>query len=214
MTLRHIFEYEDYEIRDLLGSLETVGQATRRTYSLWVSLPRFMGSTGYTVKPSVLVALGNPFWSKGSLKEDMGQILDSLRRGDFTRPDLPQLDWKALGGNPIGTYSPEDSEARKRAKDTIKFLDLPSLKSFLGTSEYSLGKTLDSLREEIMEILNAESREVSIPGVVLVYADPGDPDLLIAPTGSLYQASTGGHRVVLEDLTDSDTYRTYLKDLI
>lgn len=209
MNLRHILEYED-----LMVDLEGIGAASKRTYSLWVSLPRFMGSTGYTTKPSVLVALGNPFWTNGSLEADMGQILDSLRRGDFTRPDLPQLDWKALGGHPIGSYSPEDPEPRRRAKDTIKFLDLPSLKTFLGSSRFSLGKTLDGLREETMDRLHPESREVSNVGVVLVYANPGDEDLLIAPTGSLYQASTGGQRVIIEDLTDSDNYRTYLKDLM
>ena len=209
MNLRHILEYED-----LMADLEGIGAASKRTYSLWVSLPRFMGSTGYTSKPSVLVALGNPFWTGGSLKADMGQILDSLRRGDFTRPNRLQLDWKALGGWPIGTYSPEDPEPRRRAKDTIKFLDLPSLKTFLGSSKDPLGKTLDSLREEIMERLHPESEELSNPGVVLVYAKPGDEDLLIAPTGSLYQASTGGQRVIIEDLTDSSNYRTYLRDLI
>lgn len=216
MKLRHILEYEDHEIQDLLGDLETIGQATKRTYSLWVALPSFMTHTGYTKKPKILIALGRPFWSSGTLKEDMSQILKSLRSGDFTRPDLPGMDWKTLGGWPIGTYSPEDPESRRWAKDTIKFLDLPRLKFFFGTSKDSLGKTLDSLREEILERLHPGSREVINPGVALVYGNPEDEDLLNPPIGSLYQASTGGERVVIEDLTAGDkekNHRIYLRHL-
>jgi hypothetical protein len=57
MPLRHLLEYEDHEITDLLGDLETVGHADKRSFALWVSVPRyyFVGSV------ESMPALGHPF---------------------------------------------------------------------------------------------------------------------------------------------------------
>ena len=215
MRLRHILEYEDHEIRDLLGDLETVGQSAKRTYSLWVEIPSFTYYAGYTNKLRVPVALGKPFWSKGNLLADQETILETLANGNFTRPTVPGQDWASLvSDNP---FDPEDrwNSDRVSSRKAVSFLDKPSLQEFFkGQEGKSLGEALEALREKFMSI-RYPSGDYRPPGggVALVYGEKDDPDLLIAPDASLYHASTNGERVVLEDLTNERTPRIYLKDL-
>lgn len=217
MRLRHILEYEDHEIKDLLGDLETVGQASKRTYSLWVSLPFFKFNT-YTRDSTglkLLLALGDPFWSRGSLRADEPLILDSLRRGDFTRPSLPEQDWILLGGREVPEKDPDETEPqaeRRRSREVVHFLDSHNLRDYFVPSRLPLIQTLDSLRKEMMGILHPGSALSG--GVALVYGEAGDPDLLIQPNASLYHASVNKEGVVLEDLTNPDKPRTYRRDLI
>lgn len=215
MRLRHILEYEDHEIKDLLGDLETVGQASKRTYSLWVSLPSFMFNTGYPTGLKLLLALGDPFWSRGSLRADEPLILDSLRKGDFTRPSLPEQDWILLGGREVPEKDPDETESqaeRRRSREVVHFLDVHNLRDYFVSSRLPLIQTLDSLREEMMNIFHPGS--VHTGGVALVYGEAEDPDLLIQPNASLYHASVNKEGVVLEDLTNPDKHRTYRRDLI
>lgn len=215
MTLKHILEYEDHEITDLLGDLETIGQAAKRTYSLWVSLPSFMFNTGRPTGLHLLLALGDPFWSRGSLKADEPLILDSLRKGDFTRPSLPDKDWILLGGREVPEKDPDETESqaeRRRSREVVHFLDSHNLRNYFVSSRLPLAQTLDSLREEMMDILHPGS--IYAGGVALVYGEAGDPDLLIQPNASLYHASVNKEGVVLEDLTNPDKHRTYRRDLI
>ena len=215
MRLRHILEYEDHEIQDLLGDLETVGQSAKRTYSLWVEIPGFTYYAGYTNKLRVPIALGNPFWSTGTLLGDQEIILDSLANGQFIRPTIPGQDWSSLvSDNPI---DPEDNwnPDRIRSRKAAAFLDKPSLQEFFkGQEGKTLGKALEALREKFMSIrYSSDDYRPSGGGVALVYGEEEDPDLLISPDASLYHASVSGERVVLEDLTDERNPRIYLKNL-
>ena len=215
MRLRHILEYEDHEIRDLLGSLETVGQTVNKTYCLWVEIPSFTYYAGYTNKLRVPVALGDPFWSKGNLLADQETILETLAKGNFIRPTIPGQDWPSLvSANP---FDPEDkwNTDRIRSRKAVDFLDKPSLQNFFkGQKGRTLGQALESLRKKFMSI-RYPLKDYRPPGggVALIYGEKDDPDLLIAPDASLYHASTNGERVVLEDLTNERTPRIYLKDL-
>lgn len=216
MRLRHILEYEDHEIRGLLGDLEGIGQADKRTYCLWVDIPGFTFHTGYIRKLRLPVALGNPFWSKGSPLEDGGIILDSLQRGNFEVPELSGLDRKTLSAPGInGIDSQGKHSLRRRAsRSVMKFLDPSSLQDFFrGQEGKTLGQTLESLRERMTGIIQEGADMPLEVGVVLVYGRPGDPDLLLTPDASLYHASLNKERVVLEDLTNEDRPRIYLRDL-
>lgn len=213
MRLRHILEYEDHEIRSLLGDLETVGQSERRTYCLWVEVPSFTFYTGYTRKLRLPVALGNPFWSRGSLLEDQGIILDSLREGNFEVPDLPQLNWKSLSAPGVDPQD-EHNLGRRASRSVMEFLSPTSLQTFFDEEKgKTLGQSLDSLREKITEIIQEGTTGPQRVGVALIYGRPGDPDLLLTPDASLYHALSNGERVVLEDLTDGDRPRIYLREL-
>ena len=96
MRLRHILEYEDHEIEGLLGDLETIGLSTKGAYSLWVAVPSFTFPSGVVGNLKLPLALGNPFWSNGSLREDRNLILSSLREGRFTRPPSFEKEHLAL----------------------------------------------------------------------------------------------------------------------
>lgn len=220
MRLRHILEYEDHEIQDLLGNLETVGQSTKRTYSLWVEIPSFTYYAGYTNKLRVPIALGDPFWSTGTLLGDQEIILDSLSNGDFIRPTIQGQDWASLvSDNP---FDPEDKHNLDRvsSRKAVAFLDKPSLQEFFKDQEEegkTLGEALETLREKFMSI-RYSSADYRPPGggVALVYGEDKDPDLLIAPDASLYHATAYSEKVVLEDLTNGVNLvnpRIYLKDL-
>ena len=80
--MKYILEYEDHEIEDLLGDLEGVGLATKRTYVLWVTAPKTLFKVGYYGRIEFRVALGT-IHSKGSLELDKSAILNSLKEGKF-----------------------------------------------------------------------------------------------------------------------------------
>ena len=213
MRLKHLYEYEDLE--GLASSLGDLGLAKKRTYSLWVEIPSFTYYAGYTNKLRVPIALGDPFWSKGNILADQETILDSLAKGNFIRPAIPSQDWSSLvSANP---FDPEDkwNTDRIRSRKAVDFLDKPSLQKFFkGQKGRTLGQALESLREKFMSI-RYPLKDYRPPGggVALVYGEEEDPDLLIAPDSSLYHATVNSERVVLEDLTNEDTPRIYLRNL-
>jgi hypothetical protein len=192
MKLRHILEYEDHEIQDLLGSLERVGQADKRTYALWVSFPGFEYQTGYSGRITLRVALGNPFWSRGDLERDKPTILASLKAGDFTRPEKAGLDWKTLVGKETDSFG----RSRKYSQDAIKFLDTKSLQQFFSEAEGDLDHCLLKLAIRV-ESINGLKAQVGI-----VYGESNDPELKMSPEDAMRQtANYTKFPVFCEDLT-------------
>jgi hypothetical protein len=192
MKLRHILEYEDHEIRDLLGDLETVGHADKKAFALWVrvSVPRFyiVGSAEF------MPALGNPFYSSGSLELDKPLILEALKQGKFT----------GLGNN-LDPY--KDETGLQKNQEVIEFLESPSLTQFF-SGQKTLDESLLNLKKILSDIVQDEKKE---PTVGIVYGRPGDRDLEIKPLSSFRRASIdnkGG--VFYEDLDDnSDSHWTF-----
>jgi hypothetical protein len=211
MTLRHILEYEDHEIQDLLGDLETVGLADKKAFSLWVSIPGFKFSTGYDRRLSILVALVDPIWSAGSLERDKPKMLESLQEGRFTRPPKAGLDWKTLEGEP----NPQNPE-RRRSQEAIRFLAGPSLAQFF-SGEKDLDMSLENLKTKIYNIMydNDKTREGEfnlLSSAGIVYGRSGDLDLQLTPSESfrqaLYYNREKGH-VFYEDLNTPTSHRTF-----
>ena len=197
--MKYILEYEDHEISDLLGDLETVGHVDKKSFALWVSLPGFTFSTGYSGRLTIAAALGEPFYSKGSLDGDKPLILSALQKGRFTRPFKAGLDWKTLEG-PSNTKNPQ----RQRSQRVIRALDPQEIQKF-----FSSWEDLDSSLLDLMKRLDELSNEGPIMGeysaVGLVYGSPGNLDLLINPAEGFRQAlfySKGG--VFYEDLESTE----------
>jgi len=192
MTLRHILEYEDHEIQDLLDDLERVGQTDKRTYALWVSFPGFEYNTGYSGRITIRVALGNSFWSKGDLEKDKPLILASLKEGSFTRPVKAGLDWKTLEGSETDSLG----RSRKYSRDTIKFLDIPSLHQFFSEAEGDLDHCLMRLSIRA-EFINGMKTQVGI-----VYGEANDPELGMSPDEAIrFVANYTKFPIFCEDLT-------------
>jgi hypothetical protein len=191
MALRHLLEYEDHEISDLLGDLETVGHADKRSFALWVSVPRyyFVGSV------ESMPALGHPFYSSGSLELDKPSILEALKQGKFT----------GLGKDSQGLHKEEPGI--QRIQEVIEFLESRSLIQFF-SGQRSLDESLMNLKTRLSEIVQNDQKD---PTVGIVYGRPGDRDLEIKPLSSFRRASfdnRGG--IFYEDLEDnSDNHWTF-----
>jgi hypothetical protein len=190
--MKYILEYEDHEIQDLLDDLERVGQTDKRTYALWVSFPGFEYNTGYSGRITIRVALGNPFWSKGDLEKDKPLILASLKEGSFTRPVKAGMDWKTLEGSETDSLG----RSRKYSRDTIKFLDIPSLQQFFSEAKGDLDHCLMRLSIRT-ESINGVPTQVGI-----VYGESNDPELEVTPNESIrFDANPWLTSVFFEDLT-------------
>jgi hypothetical protein len=196
--MKYILEYDESDIRDLMGDLETVGHADKKSFALWVSLPGFTSSPGYSGRLTLAVVLGDPFYSKGSLDGDKPLILSALQKGRFTRPFKAGLDWKTLEGSP-NTGNPY----RQRSQRVIRALDPQELQKF-----FSSWEDLDSSLLDLMKRLDELSNAGPIMGksaVGLVYGRPGNLDLLINPAEGFRQTlfySKGG--VFYEDLESTE----------
>ena len=109
--MKHLLEYEDRDVRDLLGDLEKVGQSEKRVFSIWLFVLEFHDDYGN--KRSVfLPAAEGEIWSTGNPKEDKALIYTKLKDGDFETREVD--------------YS-EDTMAEK---PLLRFLTNSSLKSF------------------------------------------------------------------------------------
>jgi hypothetical protein len=207
--MKYILEYEDHDIRDLMGDLEGVGLASKASFSLWVHIPHFTTEEGLDTRVDLPVALGNPFFSKGSLEADKPLILSSLQQGNFVRPDLPDLDWKTLEGGPSTSLDRLSSGA------VIRDLSPKPLQDFFASEGSDLIRALDGLGKKVRRTIqhkdldypsNPFDQRNSNVGVVLVYGSAGDQDLLIEPTTPLFKIVLFGKSVVLENLLDPDNH--------
>jgi hypothetical protein len=207
MTLRHILEFEDHEIMDLLGDLEGVGHADKMSFALWVSIPDFKFTTnGYSNRINILVALGDSFYSGGSLKSDKAKMLRILQEGKFIGPTKDGLNWKTLKGNP----NPQDP-GRRRSQEVINLLDGPSLLQFF-KGEENLDTALLNLNSKIESIVydKEKMKLKNTPSVGIVYGTPGDEDLLIIPSESFRQTLFYHKGLVFyEDLRKTKDSRTF-----
>jgi hypothetical protein len=189
MPLRHILEYEDHEIQDLLGDLETVGHVDKKTFALWVSLPRYRPVN--SVEPvrmwgdTFMIALGHPFYSSGSLELDKPLILEALKQGEFT------------GG----------SQDDRVYNSVVEFLESPSLIQFF-SDQKTLDESLLNLKKRLAELILIYDQ--GEPTVGIVYGRPGDRDLEIEPLSSFRMASFDKRGPVFyEDLDSSDNHWTF-----
>lgn len=113
--MKYLLEYEEAELKGLLGDLERVGQAEERAFSIWLFVLEFRDDTGRKRSVFLPVAEGT-FWSSGNLEEDKGLIYKRLKSGDFE------------------TRGVDYSEDTLSEKPLLSFLSNSSLRSFFGTS--------------------------------------------------------------------------------
>lgn len=170
--MKHILEYDEADIKDLLGDLEKVGQAEERAFSIWLFVLEFHDDYGNKRSVFLPVAEGT-FWSTGDLKEDKGLIYNKLKGGDFETREVD--------------YS-EDTLAQK---PLLKFLSNSSLRSFFGSSSSyfrspltkglkGLLYDLRSLATKVQNTIYPGRRDVEMNrlGVVLFYGREEDIESL------------------------------------
>ena len=81
--MKHLLEYEEHEIRGLLGDLEKIGQTKKVQAKVEVSFSGFRRSNGSVSSLEYDLIVTSPFWSTGTEEGDRRKVLDLIQRGEF-----------------------------------------------------------------------------------------------------------------------------------
>jgi hypothetical protein len=84
--VKHILEYEDHDIQDLLGDLEGIGQAKTYRGALWVSFNVFKSSGRLIHDVDFCYLMTEPIFGTGDESRDKGLALKKIQEGGWSRP--------------------------------------------------------------------------------------------------------------------------------
>ena len=90
MPLRHILEYEDHEIQDLMGDLDSVGQMKSLQGTLWAHFTTYKLDDDYWTANSEIMCFlkTEPFFATGDhyhIERDESILLQKIQNGAFDR---------------------------------------------------------------------------------------------------------------------------------
>lgn len=144
--MKHILEYDERDIRDLMGTLDSVGHMKQYAGTLWARFNTYrFGEDHWSHNPEYVCFLKtNPIYGTGDETKDKALMLKAIQSGDFVRPKDPDArSWASLQrGNPM----------------VISFLEKPKVQSLSKTCS-----TMDELIEEIREAL-VRAQQYSLKG--------------------------------------------------
>jgi len=181
MRLRHILEYEDHEIQDLMGDLDSVGQMKSLQGTLWAHFTTYKLDDDYwTSNPEIMCFLKTEsFYATGDhyhVDRDESIMLQKIQNGAFTRvldPDARSYMSLKLG-NPAAMEVLEKSNIQALAQTCT---------------------TIDGLTRRISQnLIEAQKSELTNAGQLMKTVYPHNLDAaanvlvygFIAPVGSPY----------------------------
>ena len=131
MQLRHILEYEDHEIQDLMGDLDSVGQMKSLQGTLWARFATYKLDDDYwSYNPEIMCFLKTePFFATGDhyhIERDESIMLQKIQNGAFDRvldPDARSYISLKLG-NPAAMEVLESSNIQSLAQTCTNIDDL------------------------------------------------------------------------------------------
>jgi hypothetical protein len=176
MRLRHILEYDDSDIRDLLGNLDSIGQTKNYVGTLWARFHTYRLLDDYWSKsPEYMCFLKTePFYGTGDEDRDNAIMLQKIQSGNFFRPNDPDArSWASLkNGNPMVVDFLEKRKVQSLAKtcSTMDELVDQIRENLVRAQQYALQGQLDKVRHIYSE---------ETASTVLVYG-------FLAPEGSPY----------------------------
>jgi len=144
--MKHILEYEDHELRDLLGDLDSVGHMKKYVGTLWAAFKTYKLMDGFwTPNPEFVCFLKtHPIYATGNEDRDKALMLEAIQKGNFDRPNDPDVrSWSAL---------------EKGNKMVTDFLAKQNLQSLAKTCS-----TVDDLVQKISESL-VRIQKISLEG--------------------------------------------------
>ena len=118
--MKHILEYDEADIRDLMGDLDSVGQMKSLQGTLWARFMTYKLDDDYwTSSPEIMCFLKTePFYASGDhyhVDRDESIILQQIQKGAFTRVlDRDARSYISLKlGNPMamGVLEPSNIQA-------------------------------------------------------------------------------------------------------
>lgn len=137
MRLRHILEYENHEIRDLMGDLDSVGAMNPYRGVLWARFAthRLM-SNRWTTYPEYMCFLETEtIFATGGKSQDESLMLESIQNGTFVRPENPDArSWASL---------------RSGNRGLIDLLEKRNVQSLARTCS-TMGELIEKLREGLV----------------------------------------------------------------
>jgi hypothetical protein len=185
MQLRHILEYEDHEIQDLMSDLDSVGQMKSLQGTLWAHFTTYkldykLDDDYWTSNPEIMCFLKTEsFFATGDhyhVDRDESIMLQKIQKGDFTRvldPDARSYMSLKLG-NPAAMEILEDTNIQALAQTCT---------------------TIDQLTRKISQnLIEAQKSELTKAGQLMKTVYPHNLDAaanvlvygFIAPVGSPY----------------------------
>ena len=163
--MKHILEYEDHDIQDLLGDLEGIGQAKVYRGALWVSFNVFKSSGRLIHDVDFCYLMTEPIFGTGDESRDKGLALKKIQEGRWTRPPFDREE------KVFGQGYPEIVKILSPKSLTTLSLDFTDLDAF----SLQVGKDLEEAQDTYISngeifrsgILNAgEAKRVRTFGFV------------------------------------------------
>ena len=144
--MKHLLEYDEADIRDLMGSLEGVGQAQKVRASIWIEYVE--GRSSHSIKRVIMT---DDFYATGDLDLDAKQVLQKIAEGKFeyAEPDKVQKgkDLPEHGG----IYLFPRTEVQQLGKEYLRDFDAYK-QMYLKRGIASIGKNgLDAFASDLGE---------------------------------------------------------------
>ena len=186
--MKHILEYDEVDIRDLMGDLDRVGHMKSYEGTLWARFNtyRLMDFYWSSSPEAVCFLKTDPFYGTGDEVKDNAIMLQKIQSGHFVRPKDPDArSWASLrAGNWMAVDFLEKSKVQSLAKtcSTIDELLEEIRQNLVRAQQYALKGQLDKTRYMYSE--EAASN-------VLVYG-------FLGPQGSPYLVTANLEKPILK----------------
>lgn len=152
MPLRHILEYDETDIRDLMGDLDKVGQMKSYKGTLWARFNTYRLMSDYwSYNPEILCFLETePFFGTGDENKDKAIMMEKIQKGEFKRPSHPDArSWTSLkNGNKVAVDLLEKRRIQSLSKSctTIDELLQEIKEDLVRSQQYALQGQLHKTR--------------------------------------------------------------------
>ena len=152
MPLRHILEYDETDIRDLMGDLDKVGQMKSYKGTLWARFNTYRLMSDYwSYNPEILCFLETePFFGTGDENKDKTIMMEKIQKGEFKRSSHPDArSWTSLkNGNKVAVDLLEKRRIQSLSKSctTIDELLQEIKEGLVRSQQYALQGQLHKTR--------------------------------------------------------------------
>ena len=126
--MKYILEYEEADVRSLMGDLDAVGQMKTYKGTLWAHFKTYKLGSGYWTYTPVIVCFleTDPFYGTGDEDKDKAIMFQKIQKGEFVRPSHPDArSWASLrSGNDVAIDLLEKRVIQSRSKTCSDIDDL------------------------------------------------------------------------------------------